>query len=73
MQFGFYKADKGFSPIDFTSGWNLGFDPGMGGPKNYPMHWLTSWTDAELEGVRNYLGTATYTKDFTLKENILSK
>jgi len=32
--------------------WEVGFDPGMGGPESYRFEKLSSWTDMDHEGIR---------------------
>ncbi|WP_373496478.1 glycosyl hydrolase [Aquiflexum sp.] len=72
LQFGFHRAEKSAPSIDLTSDWNLAFDTRMGGPKQYLMKTLTSWTDIDVDGIKYYSGTATYTRDFTLEQSVLS-
>ena len=45
----------------------------MGGPESYQMEELISWSESDLDGVKYYSGTATYTREFTVEESLLSK
>jgi len=72
LQFGLKRSRK-IAEIDITSGWELSFNPEMGGPEIYRMDQLTSWSDLEEEGVKYYSGTATYSRDFTVAPELLTK
>ena len=75
LQFGLYdgKIRKLLQdPLDISENWNVSFDPDMGGPESYQMETLTSWSDADVDGIRYYSGTAVYSKDVNLKEEALS-
>jgi hypothetical protein len=75
LQFGF-PEDKDNSgkqvSIDLSGNWKLSFDPQMGGPESLPMEKLVSWTKLEESGANYYSGTATYTRDFTIDENLFT-
>jgi len=76
LQYGFYhekKTDNLPEPIDITEKWNVSFNTEMGGPKSYQLEKLTSWSDIDVDGIKYYSGTAIYSKEFTVKENSLSK
>jgi hypothetical protein len=73
LQFGFHKAKKLSEPIDISSDWDLNFNTEMGGPESSRMDKLISWSDSDEEGVRHYSGKATYTRDFTVGEEALTK
>lgn len=49
-----------------TGPWDVRFTPGWGAPEQVPFTNLISWTDSPDAGVRDYSGSATYTKDFEL-------
>ena len=58
-----------FSTIEELQGpWQVAFDPHWGGPAttNFPI--LSDWTQHPDEGIRNYSGTAVYSKTFDLPE-----
>jgi hypothetical protein len=52
------------SQLDLTGSWNVRFTPGWGAPDQVTFPKLQSWTQADDLGIRNYSGTATYTKSF---------
>jgi alpha-L-rhamnosidase len=49
--------------------WTVAFDPHWGGPAKATFPTLTDWTKHPDEGIRNYSGTAVYTKTFDLPRN----
>jgi hypothetical protein len=73
LQFGFQRTEKVSEPVDITDNWESNFNTEMGGPETYRMDTLRSWSDVEEEGVKYYSGKATYTRDFSVKEEALSK
>ena len=50
--------------------WNVAFDPHWGGPVTATFPSLTDWTKHPDEGIRNYSGTAVYSKTFYLPKNV---
>ncbi len=73
LQFGFSNNSNPSATIDLTKNWNVSFDIEMGGPETYQMEVLTSWSDVDLDGVKYYSGTATYTREFAIEEDTLSE
>jgi len=76
LQYGFYHEKKTGNfpePIDITEKWNVSFNPDMGGPEIYQLEKLTSWSDIDVDGIKYYSGTANYSREFTVKEESLSK
>ncbi len=71
LQFG-YDQDRSIAKVDLSSGWDVSFDPVMGGPKSYQMGSLISWPESPNDGVRYYSGSATYSKTFEIEEDILT-
>ncbi|MEI6644575.1 MAG: glycosyl hydrolase [bacterium] len=51
---------------ELTGPWSVSFDPQWGGPKSVVFEKLENWLDRSEEGIRNYGGTAVYTKTFDL-------
>lgn len=49
--------------------WNITFDPAWGGPAKTTFTKLTSWTQAQEDGIKYYSGTATYHKVFDLDKH----
>lgn len=45
----------------------------MGGPTSFRLEKLISWSDIDETGIKYYSGSATYTRNFTIKEDVLSK
>ena len=45
----------------------------MGGPESYQLESLTSWTEVDLEGIKYYSGSASYTREFSIDEETLSE
>ncbi len=52
------------SLLDLTGPWNVQFTPGWGAPDQATFPKLESWTEESDPGIRNYSGTATYTRSF---------
>ena len=50
--------------------WNVTFDPHWGAPAMVSFPTLSDWTKNEDTGIRNYSGTAGYSKTFDLPENV---
>src|SRR5665647_213340 len=76
LQYGFHKDQKVVKtnePIDITSNWDISFNPEMGGPKSFRMEKLISWSDIDEKGIKYYSGSATYTRNFIIKDEVLSK
>ncbi len=76
LQYGFHKNQKAeeiYQPIDITDNWNISFNPELGGPKSFRLDKLISWSDIEEKGVKYYSGSAIYTRNFIIKEEVLSK
>jgi hypothetical protein len=72
LQFGLAKKKTG-KPIDLSNNWQLSFEPEMGGPGSHEMEALNSWSDSELEGIKYYSGTVTYTREFSIREGTTSE
>ncbi len=51
-------------------GWQVSFDPQWGGPAHADFPKLSSWTDSSDPGIRDYSGTATYTREFDLPQTL---
>ncbi len=73
LQFGFHNDSNPSTSIDLTKNWKVSFDTELGGPESYDMDELASWSEVDVEGVKYYSGTATYTRDFTIEKSLLSK
>jgi alpha-L-rhamnosidase len=50
--------------------WNVTFDSHWGAPATAVFPVLSDWTKNEDEGIRNYSGTAVYSKTFDLPKNV---
>ena len=76
MQYGFHKNQKSVkthNPIDISPNWDISFNPDMGGPKSFRLEKLISWSDIVEKGIKYYSGSATYTRNFVIKDEVLSK
>ena len=76
LQYGFHKNKKAeaiYEHIDITANWDISFNPDMGGPKSFRLEKLISWSDIDEKGIKYYSGSATYTRNFIIKEEVLSK
>ena len=76
LQYGFHKNQKtetNHEPIDISADWDVSFNSDMGGPKSFRLEKLISWSDIEEKGIKYYSGSATYTRNFIVKEKLLSK
>jgi hypothetical protein len=51
-------------------GWDASFDPKWGGPAHADFPHLISWTESKDPGIRDYSGTATYSRDFDLPDKL---
>jgi hypothetical protein len=56
--------------LPFEKPWKLAFTPGWGAPAEVNMSKLASWTESGDEGVRHFSGTATYTTDFAIPQQL---
>lgn len=61
-----------YQSIDLTTQWDIAFDPGMGGPESLKLDSLISWSELEDEGASYYSGSAVYTREFTIDEDVLT-
>jgi len=76
LQYGFHKnqnSETNYEPIDITANWDVSFNPDMGGPKSFRLEKLISWSDIDEKGIKYYSGSATYTRNFIVKDKVLSK
>lgn len=75
LQYGFNNKQKtnDIQRIDISDNWEMSFDPEMGGPEDYQLNTLTSWTDTDNEGVKHYSGKAIYKREFSVNEGIVTK
>jgi hypothetical protein len=46
--------------------WQVSFSENRGGPKSVEMNTLQSWTKSEVDGIKYYSGSATYTTEFNI-------
>ncbi len=76
LQYGFFTnttSDEGLETIDISDNWAVRFNPEMGGPESYSFEKLSSWSDSDNEGIKYYSGSATYTREFMVSRETLSK
>lgn len=73
LQFGMYKNKKRIQTLDISMNWKLNFDTALGGPREYKLDTLISWSDILTDGIKYYSGSATYTKDFNLNKEVFTK
>lgn len=76
LQFGtsnYASSDNTVESIDLTSDWSVSFDPKMGGPKDYNLTSLMSWSEIQDEMINYYSGKAIYKKTFSIDEKSISK
>lgn len=67
------KSKSANEMVSISEGWILHFDPKWGGPETFQTEQLKSWTEFENPGVKYYSGTASYTKNFQLKDQDLKE
>ena len=72
LQHGFFNQTAG-DIIDISNNWDVEFDATMGAPESLQLKKLTSWTDVDNKGVNYYSGSASYSKDFSVNKETLSK
>ncbi|MCJ7594843.1 MAG: hypothetical protein MUO52_08755 [Desulfobacterales bacterium] len=53
--------------------WTVRFPPGWGAPESIEMTELRSWTESEVEGIKYFSGTAVYSANVHIPENLLDK
>ena len=58
-------------PIDLSSSWNVHFPLKAEKSSNETFHTLTPWSDHKNEAIQYFSGTATYTKEFVLSDEML--
>jgi hypothetical protein len=58
---------------NLAGAWKVSFDPKWGGPAQAEFPRLISWTASPDPGIRDYSGTATYTREFELPETPLDR
>jgi hypothetical protein len=74
LQFGQHK-NQGLEiihpPLDLSNDWTVKFNTNWGGPQSLMLDSLISWSDMEEEGAKYYSGTAGYSRDFVISEDML--
>lgn len=55
--------------LDLSGDWQVHFDPAWGGPGNFSMQKLISWSEASEPGVASYSGKALYEKHFVVSKD----
>ncbi|WP_299012546.1 glycosyl hydrolase [uncultured Polaribacter sp.] len=58
-------------PIDLSNNWKVEFPLKSRGSFTETFTDLTSWSDHKNEAIQHFSGTATYTKEFNLSDNVL--
>jgi hypothetical protein len=58
-------------PIRLDGAWEVSFPPHLGTPDHITMPKLISWTEADVEGVKYFSGTATYKQTFDVPASLL--
>jgi hypothetical protein len=53
--------------------WEVSFDPAWGGPERITFALLEDWTKRTEPGIRYYSGMATYRKQFSVSNNLITK
>ncbi|MDN3689540.1 glycosyl hydrolase [Cyclobacterium jeungdonense] len=59
-----------YPAIDLSKQWNIAFDPDMGGPESLKLDSLVSWSELEDEGASYYSGSAIYTREFIIDDDV---
>jgi hypothetical protein len=57
--------------VEVSGTWNLTFPPNWGAPPSIALDHLISWPDSNVDGVRYFSGTATYTKQIAIPKALL--
>jgi len=60
------------TPLELAGAWNVAFPPNLGAPASVTLPKLISWTDSDVEGVKHFSGTATYTRTINVPASLLS-
>lgn len=58
-------------PIDLSTSWQVNFPLNSGVSENIEFNKLKSWSNHKNEKIQHFSGTATYTKEFVLSDDIL--
>ena len=58
-------------PIDLSNAWEVSFPLDTGESINETFTTLTSWSDHKNEAIQHFSGTAIYTKEFVLADDLL--
>lgn len=58
------------APMTIEGPWDLSFTPNMRAPVHVALDRLVSWTEHPDPGVKYYSGTATYSRQFTLRPGL---
>ena len=56
-----------------SDAWDVSFDPRWGGPAHVEFPSLISWKDSTDPGIRDYSGTAVYTREIDLPKTVPSR
>lgn len=59
------------APVEIRGPWTIRFQPGRGAPESVTMAQLASWTDHSEPGIKYFSGTAEYTCEFDIPEQLL--
>jgi len=75
LQYGFHQIRKEgeVKKIDISDNWDLSFNHEMGGPESYKLEKLTSWEEIDHEGIKYYSGSVSYSREFSVTAETLSK
>jgi hypothetical protein len=57
---------------EIAAPWTVSFSKEWGGPEEIVFDRLASWTESEIPGIKYYSGTASYTNNFNVDENLLT-
>jgi len=63
-----FEIDQIPSPLQITGPWEVNFPAGWGAPDSVTFAELKSWTEHENPGIRNFSGTACYTKEIAIPQ-----
>ncbi|WP_396600667.1 glycosyl hydrolase [Algibacter sp. R77976] len=59
------------APIDLSNNWDVTFDSNLETSERIAFNTLISWSNHKDERIQHFSGTATYTKEFTISDELL--
>ena len=58
------------APLNLAGAWEVGFPPGWNAPSQVTFERLQSWPESSDPGIKYFSGTATYSKEFEIPDDL---